>query len=264
MNVVSGGVHGPAGTLSPLLSLFSISFCPILFPILLRISFIFLCVLSSHHSVTLFFLFSPISSHSLTHKLYCKLLYLSLSLPSFPPSPLALISFLYVILSFFSQWISCWLGHGLQHRTWVLPLLPARVLCCSQWSCLSASLPVCLPTAAELRSPEQLDPTNHGAADSAAGFASSIVIKWHNKVLQSKTVPLSYLSELFKGYLLWTLLTDSSQDSALALRHVSSCNKGTAVWFHLKANQTHVKIIIVFKIRAQGKLNPFLMSPALR
>lgn len=136
-------------------------------------------VLSSHHSATLFLLFSPICSHRLTHRIYCKLLYLSFFLPSLPPSPLALISFLYVILSFFSQWIGCWLGHGLQHRTWVLPLLPARVLCCSQWSCLSASLPVCLPTAAELRSPEQLDPTNHGAADSAAGFASNSTLNCH-------------------------------------------------------------------------------------
>lgn len=118
--------------------------------------------LSPPFSVTLFLLCSPICSHCLTHRIYCKLLYLS-----FSPPPLSLISFLNVSLSSSSQWISCcrpelkvtcWLGHGLQHRTWVLPLLPARVLCCSQWSCLSASLPVCLPAAAGLSSPNSWIP----------------------------------------------------------------------------------------------------------
>ncbi|KAG7244997.1 hypothetical protein INR49_023563 [Caranx melampygus] len=48
--------------------------------------------------------------------------------------------------------VTCWLGQGLQHRTWVLLPLPARVLCCSQWSCLSNSAPVCQPTADGLSS----------------------------------------------------------------------------------------------------------------
>lgn len=33
-----------------------------------------------------------------------------------------------------------WLGQGLQHRTWELPLTPARVLCCSQWNCCSVHI----------------------------------------------------------------------------------------------------------------------------
>ena len=37
-----------------------------------------------------------------------------------------------------------WSGQGLQHRTWVLSVPAARVLCCSQWSCLSSSRPVFL------------------------------------------------------------------------------------------------------------------------
>lgn len=32
--------------------------------------------------------------------------------------------------------VAIWPGQGLQHRTWVVPLPTARVLCCSQWSCL--------------------------------------------------------------------------------------------------------------------------------
>lgn len=35
--------------------------------------------------------------------------------------------------------VTRWLSHGLQHRTWVLLVLPARVLCCSQWSRLAAA-----------------------------------------------------------------------------------------------------------------------------
>lgn len=35
-----------------------------------------------------------------------------------------------------------WPGQRLQHRTWVLPLPSARVLCCSQWSRLSSSGPL--------------------------------------------------------------------------------------------------------------------------
>lgn len=34
--------------------------------------------------------------------------------------------------------VAIWPGQGLQHRTWVMPLPSARVLCCSQWSCLSS------------------------------------------------------------------------------------------------------------------------------
>lgn len=34
--------------------------------------------------------------------------------------------------------VAIWSGQGLQHRTWVMPLPTARVLCCSQWSCLSS------------------------------------------------------------------------------------------------------------------------------
>lgn len=33
-----------------------------------------------------------------------------------------------------------WLGRGLQHRTWELPLTPARVLCCSQWNCCTVHI----------------------------------------------------------------------------------------------------------------------------
>ncbi|KAL7829530.1 hypothetical protein AOLI_G00304150 [Acnodon oligacanthus] len=33
-----------------------------------------------------------------------------------------------------------WLGQGLQHRTWELPLTPARVLCCSQWNCCAVHI----------------------------------------------------------------------------------------------------------------------------
>ncbi|CAM4632363.1 unnamed protein product [Leuciscus chuanchicus] len=33
-----------------------------------------------------------------------------------------------------------WLGQGLQHRTWELPLTPARVLCCSQWNCCTVHI----------------------------------------------------------------------------------------------------------------------------
>lgn len=52
--------------------------------------------------------------------------------------------------------VTRWLSHGLQHRTWVLPVLLARVLCCSQWSRLAA---------ADLSSS---DPANRGPAGAAA------------------------------------------------------------------------------------------------
>lgn len=78
----------------------------------------------------------------------CRMYYkwLSLFLPPLVPSLLS-------SMSSSSQRISCChpeqkvttrLVQGLQHRTWVLPLPTARVLCCSQWSCLPAS--VCLST----------------------------------------------------------------------------------------------------------------------
>lgn len=158
MNVVSVEVHRPIGALS-----LALVRSPLVFSfMLLPLSFIFLSaprvIRSSHHSLSLSSsCFLPSASNRLSHRIYCNWLYLSFS----PLLPLSLISFLHVSLSSSSQQISCcrpelkvtcWLGQGLQHRTWVLPLLPARVLCCSQWSCLSASLPACWPTAAGLSS----------------------------------------------------------------------------------------------------------------
>lgn len=57
------------------------------------------------------------------------------------------IGFISLSVSFFAEEqlfgpelkVTYWLGQGLQHRTWVLPVLPTRVLCCSQWSCLESN-----------------------------------------------------------------------------------------------------------------------------
>lgn len=167
MNVVSVSVevHRPFGTLS--LPFFSIRF--FLFFFLFHYpsrSFSSLLLFSFSQPTILCHSLPLVFSHLLSLSHTQNLLQITLSL-FLPPPPLSLISFLNVSLSSSSQWISCcrpelkvtcWLGHGLQHRTWVLPLLPARVLCCSQWSCLSASLPVCLPAAAGLSSPNSWIP----------------------------------------------------------------------------------------------------------
>lgn len=90
-------------------------------------------------SVTLFLSFSPICWLCLSHRIYCNWLYLCLHLPPSFPSSLSPCLPLHSGSAVASQpklKVTCWLGQGLQHRTWVLPLLPARVLCCSQWSCL--------------------------------------------------------------------------------------------------------------------------------
>lgn len=119
--------------------------------------------------------FSPICSLCRSHRMDCNWLYPHL-LPHPPPRPFPQISYLCVSLSSSPQWISCcwpelkvtcWLGQRLQHRTWVLPLLPARVLCCSQWSCLSARW-----WRRELQ--ERTDPINRGPADTAPHLTASL------------------------------------------------------------------------------------------
>lgn len=126
---------------------FLLFFFSFLLPLLFIFLFPSLFILSSHQSLSLsstVFLKSALTiSESIANHVI---------IPPFQ-SPLPLTSFLNASLSSSSQWISCcwpelkvthWLVQGLQHRTWVLPVPPARVLCCSQWSCLSAPPPVCL------------------------------------------------------------------------------------------------------------------------
>lgn len=142
-------VHHPLSALS--LSLVSAA---LVFPILLL--FLFILPLCS--------CFLP-SALAVSHTKSIANYFISHSPPSAPPH----ISFLNVSLSSSSQWISCcqpelkvtfWLGQGLQHRTWVLHLHPARVLCCSQWSCLSSSRPACLLIAAGLSSLNRWTPSH--------------------------------------------------------------------------------------------------------
>ena len=61
-----------------------------------------------------------------------------------PSLPLSLSSSLPLVHSAEPSSGADWSGQGLQHRTWVLSVPAARVLCCSQWSCLSSSRPVFL------------------------------------------------------------------------------------------------------------------------
>lgn len=107
------------------------------------------CCSPSHSSlpVTLLLLFSPTVSH--TGSIVIDFISLPPALPHFLPLCLPVVLFTVDQLLVGRELkVTRWLSQRLQHRTWVLPLLPARVLCCSQWSCLSASLPDRLPHAA--------------------------------------------------------------------------------------------------------------------
>lgn len=131
-----GVCRGASRLLAPSLSFLSISFFFLLY--YSSYSFPSPLPLSSHRSVTLSLLFSPICSNRHAHRMYCTSLY------DPPPS----LPFLNVSLSSSSPQrigrrpemkVTRWLSHRLQHRTWVLPVFPARVLCCSQWSRLTAA-----------------------------------------------------------------------------------------------------------------------------
>lgn len=176
MNVVSAEEHRPFGAL-----FLALIRSPLVFPfILLPFSFIFLSVsclivCSRPLSVTFFLSFSPclLPSVSLTQESIV-IDFISLSALPLPPH------FLPPCLSLHSGSavadpdlkVTCWLGQGLQHRTWVLPLLPARVLCCSQWSSLSR-LSARLSDGPE--PPEQMDPANHGPADPRSSLYSCLI-----------------------------------------------------------------------------------------
>lgn len=122
MNVVSG-VHGPFGTLSPSLSLFSISFCPILIPILLCLVHFPLCFLLS----------SPTVSHTESIANYF------ISLPSLPPLSPSFPSFMSSCLSFHSgSAVGCAMGCNTGHGS----CLSSPLVSCVAASG-AASLPLC-------------------------------------------------------------------------------------------------------------------------
>lgn len=97
--------------------------------------------LSIHSLVSPALPFSLIYFLCLPHRIYCGSLYLPALTP--PPKCLSSVPCCLPVHSGSAELKATrWPSQRLQHRTWVLAPLTTRVLCCSQWSCLSDSQPV--------------------------------------------------------------------------------------------------------------------------